>query len=689
MRSEKKRRNLIILLAVVVLAALGIGAGIARAIKNPEKQLNEYMAYIEQQDYESMYKMLDEESRKRVSKKEFITRNRNIYEGIGANKIQIKVTQVNKKEGTVRYRTVMESSAGTIRFPNQAIFHKEGGDYMLSWTDRMIHPQLTESGRVRVLTLKGRRGNILDCRGTLLAGKGTVAAIGLIPGKMSKEPKEDLKKMAKLLDMSVSDIEKKLSAKWVKPNLLVPIKKLKKINEESSSTVDLENQEVQKRLLNIPGVVIGDEESRVYPLGEKAAHLIGYVQGISAEELETRRDKGYNMYSVIGKSGLEKLFEKRLHGTDGQKIVIYNKSGSEIAVLAERPEKNGEDIRLTIDAKLQTALYDTYKEDKSCSAAINPLTGEVLALVSTPSYDSNDFVVGMSEQRWKQLHEDKAAPMYNRFRQTWCPGSSIKPITGAIGITAGKLSPEQDMGHSGLSWQKDGSWGGYHVTTLHEYGGAANLKNALIYSDNIYFAKAALKIGEKTMSSYLKKAGFHQEIPFAVAMNSSQYANDAEKSMETEIQLADSGFGQGQLLVNPLHLACIYSAFRNEGSMVKPHLEKKEKKQWWAEKVFSSKAAASVNEALKAVISHPEGTGHGASISGVSLAGKTGTAEIKASQTDTSGTELGWFCVYNTKGGEKNSLLIVTMVEDVKDRGGSGYLVRKDRSILSRFMPKD
>ena len=113
--------------------------------------------------------------------------------------------------------------------------------------------------------------------------------------------------MAELLDMSVSDIENKLDAEWVKDDLLVPIKKLKKVNENSSSTVDLENAEVQKQLLEIPGVIIGDEESRVYPLAEDTAHLVGYVQGISAEELESRKDKGYDEYSVIGKSGLEKL----------------------------------------------------------------------------------------------------------------------------------------------------------------------------------------------------------------------------------------------------------------------------------------------------------------------------------------------------------------------------------------------
>lgn len=688
MKIGKRERNLIIFLAVVILAAAGLLIYRIIDAGAPEKILVQYMSCIEAKDYERMYSMLDEESRQRVSKKDFVTRNRNIYEGIGTKKLTITDVKVKKRENTVQYRTSLESSAGEIRFPNEVTVHRENGKYRLSWNDRLIHPQLDERGKVQVITLKGERGGIYDRSGTMLAGKGTVAAVGLIPGKMREEPDGDLKKMAKLLDMSISDIEKKLQAKWVKDNLLVPVKKLKKVNERSSSIVDMENAEIQKKLLEIPGVIIGDEESRIYPLGEKAAHLVGYVQGISAEELESRRDKGYDQYSVIGKSGLERLYEKRLHGMDGQKIVIYNKKGNEIAVLAEKPQKDGENIYLTVDAKLQSALYDTYKDDKSCSAAVNPITGEVLALVSTPSYDSNDFVVGMSEKRWKQLNEDKNTPMYNRFRQTWCPGSAMKPVTGAIGLSSGKLAPDEDMGHSGLAWQKDGSWGGYRVTTLHEYSGAANLENALIYSDNIYFAKAALKTGAETLAQGLEKAGFGQDIPFAVNLNSSQYTNDG-KAMATEIQLADSGYGQGQMLVNPLHLACIYSAFRNDGNMVKPRLEAKEKKEWWAEKVFSSEAVSRINVALQKAVQHPDGTGHGAMISGVSLAGKTGTAEIKASQTDTSGTELGWFCVYNTKGEEKDSLLLITMVENVKNRGGSGYVVNKDKAILSRFMKKD
>ena len=160
-----------------------------------------------------------------------------------------------------------------------------------------------------------------------------------------------------------------------------------------------------------------------------------------------------------------------------------------------KPAEDGEEIHLTIDIQWQQKLYDAYKEDKSCSVVMNPKSGEVLALVSTPSFNSMDFVLGISQTKWDELNNNPDKPMYNRVRETWAPGSSFKPVTGAVGLTTGAFTAEEDFGASGLSWQKDESWGNYKVTTLHEYNGAV-LKNALIYSDNIYFAKAALKIGQ-------------------------------------------------------------------------------------------------------------------------------------------------------------------------------------------------
>lgn len=297
-----------------------------------------------------------------------------------------------------------------------------------------------------------------------------------------------------------------------------------------------------------------------------------------------------------------------------------------------------------------------------------------------------DFVLGMSQETWDALNNDPNKPMYNRVRETWAPGSSFKPIVGAVGLTTGAFTEEEDLGASGLAWQKDESWGNYKVTTLHEYSGGAVLKNALIYSDNIYFAKAALKIGAETFTGELDKMGFNQEIPFDIGMTSSQYSNS--EAIDSEVQLADSGYGQGQMLVNPLHLACMYSAFFNEGNMITPYLEYEEGKtaSYWAEGVFTPEAANIIYEDLKEVVSNPNGTGYGASKAvGVTLAGKTGTAEIKATQEDENGTELGWFAVYNTGVADSDTILMLNMVEDVKGRGGSGYVVNKDVEIWNQM----
>ena len=201
--------------------------------------------------------------------------------------------------------------------------------------------------------------------------------------------------------------------------------------------------------------------------------------------------------------------------------------------LACRIVVNGKDIKLTIDSELQKTLYEQFQSDKSCSVVMNPYRGEVLALVSTPSYDNNDFIMGLSGEKWAALNEDENKPMYNRFRRVWCPGSTFKPITAAICLESGEVDPNEDYGNVGLSWQKDTSWGSYHVTTLHAYNPVV-LENAIIYSDNIYFAKAALKIGAEEMKDSLLRLGFQEELSFEIVMAKSQYSNMENIETETE-----------------------------------------------------------------------------------------------------------------------------------------------------------
>ena len=553
----------------------------------------------------------------------------------------------------------------------------------------MIFPDLGKEDKVSVTSLEAKRGSIYDRNGVLLAGQGTVQSVGLVPGKMNVQAEEDIQGIAAILGTTQENIETQLAASWVKEDSFVPLKEMTQtqLDEPYTSPEGIATgASIQDKLLEYPGVLITEAESRVYPYGESTSHLLGYVQQINAEELEEMKDKGYDEQSVVGKSGLEKLYEDRLRAKEGYKISILDSQGNEKTALAMKPAEDGEEIHLTIDIQWQQKLYDAYKEDKSCSVVMNPKSGEVLALVSTPSFNSMDFVLGISQTKWDELNNNPDKPMYNRVRETWAPGSSFKPVTGAVGLTTGAFTAEEDFGASGLSWQKDESWGNYKVTTLHEYNGAV-LKNALIYSDNIYFAKAALKIGADTFAKQLDKLGFGQDIPFDIGMTSSQYSNG--DTFETEVQLADSGYGQGQVLVNPLHLACIYSAFFNEGNMISPYLEYQEGKNpsYWVENAFTPEAAATIYEDLKEVVSNPEGTGHSAAqVAGVALAGKTGTAEIKESQEDKDGTELGWFAVYNTEGLDGQTVLMLNMVEDVKGRGGSGYVVNKDVEVWNQVL---
>ncbi len=697
--------------AITICAAISIGKRQDRT--TPEEVLLKYMGYIQEQNYTAMYQLIDVEASGQISEEDFVKRNSAIYEGIDAQNMTVTIISCdvetpsgyayipsgphvpfgNKEaKNIVKYQTDFDTVAGEISFENEAFFRKTDDTYKLVWMDSLIYPRLSKTDKVRVSVTQAKRGEILDRNGSVLAGEGAASSVGIVPGRLENQD-DSLKQIANLLDMNPEEIGKKLSAKWVKEDSFVPAKTLRKVEEIELMSLEpdeevLKEYERQQRLLEIPGVMISDTEVRSYPLKDAAAHLVGYVQNVTAEDLEKHAGEGYTASSVIGRSGAEGLFEKELKGQNGCRIYIVDSDGNEKEELACRIVENGKDIKLTIDSELQKAFYEQFQRDKSCSAAMNPYTGEVLALVSTPSYDSNDFIMGLSSEKWAALNGDENKPMYNRFRQVWCPGSTFKPITAAIGLESGAIDPNEDYGNVGLSWQKDASWGSYHVTTLHAYNPVV-LENALIYSDNIYFAKAALKIGSKEMKDSLLRLGFQEELPFEIVMSKSQYSNT--ENIETEIQLADSGYGQGQILINPLHMACIYTAFCNEGNVIKPHLlySQGTKTEYWIPNAFSVEHTDIVLEGLKKVVNDFHGTGYAAHREDILLAGKTGTAEVKVSKEDTLGTELGWFAIFTAERTEENPILIVSMVEDVKGKGGSGYVVGKDKQVLESWLNRN
>ena len=465
-KSRNKRKKTRSRLLWIAIAVIGIAAVISavcvagmletkeNAWRTPEELLVEYMYHIPKKEYEEMYAMLHVEASGSISQEDFIKRNSAIYEGIEVQNMAVRIIAYDEEQMTVTYQTSFDTVAGTISFENEALFLKDEEGYKLVWDDSMIFRNLTSTDKVRVSTTQAERGEILDRNGRVLAGKGTASSVGIVPGKLENR-EEAIAQIAELLEITPEAIEKKLSAKWVKDDSFVPIKTIPRVEEIELMSISpdeevLKENERHEKLLETPGVMISDVEVREYPLGEAAAHLVGYVQSVTAEDLEEHAGEGYTANSVIGRSGMEGLFESELKGQNGCRIYIVNSEGKEKEELACILVQHGQDIQLTIDTDLQVSLYEQFKEDKSCSVAMNPYTGEVLALVSTPAYDNNDFIMELSSEQWTALNEDENKPMYNRFRQVWCPGSTFKPITAAVGLESGTIDPMEDYKVKGV-----------------------------------------------------------------------------------------------------------------------------------------------------------------------------------------------------------------------------------------------
>lgn len=680
----KNKKIIIIVISIILILAISVGIGITIYFNNkpknkPEDVLQTFASYINDKKYEDMYSLLSSKSKANISEEDFIKRNKNIYEGIEAENFSVDIQSIENenKLAKVTYKNSMDTMSGHVDFTNTVTLElNEEKEYKIDWTSNLIFPKLNTEDKVRVKTIEAKRGSILDRNGEYLATNGVASKIGLVPGKMSDNREEDIAKIAELLNMTSDGINSELSASYVKADTFVPLK-----------TVGKNEMELKNKLLEIKGIKIIDADERIYPQGMSTSQLVGYIQPINAEELKEKAKDGYTSSSKIGKYGLERAYESTLRAVNGSEIYIEDANGNKKTSIAKQEQKDGQDVKLTIDSKLQQTVYEQFKDDKSAVVVMNPKTGEVLALASCPSFDSNDFSLGMTTADYKNLTENPDNLLYNRYLATYAPGSSFKPIIGAIGLTTGAFSADDDFGRSGTKWQNDSSWGDFYITTLSTYNGPANLKNALIHSDNIYFAKAALKIGGKNLINSLKNIGFGQQIEFPQTISKSSYSNS--ESFTNETQLANSGYGQGEVLVNPIHMAMMYSAFVNEGNMIMPYLEYKENAssqtaKYYKENAFSKEAANEVRDGLIQVVENPSGTAHSAKIEGKTIAGKTGTAEIKQSKDDTEGTEIGWFNAFNVGESDESLLLVVSMVENVKGKGGSHYLLPKVRAIFAQ-----
>ncbi len=628
-------------------------------------------AFVKQwndQQFDEMYQSLTKDVKKEISKKDFINRYKTIYEQAGVKHLKVTAGDVDKDDKDnetmkhIPYKVSMDTNAGKVSFKNTAVLKKEKTDdeesWNIDWDPSFIFKQLADDKKVQIMSIEPKRGQIYDKNGKGLAINTDVPEIGIIPGELGDKKEKTIKELAKKLDLTEDDIKKKLNQGWVKDDSFVPVKMVKP-----------DQQKLVSEATSLQGVTRTNVSSRYYPYGEKTAHLTGYVRAITAEELKKQKDGTYSDTSNIGIAGLENVYEDKLRGTTGWKIYVPQTG----EVIAEKKAKDGEDLHLTIDINTQTKLYDELKDDSGAAVALQPKTGETLALVSAPSYDPNGFIFGWDDKEWKKLNEDKNNPFSAKFNKTYAPGSTIKPIAAAIGLKNGTLKADEKKIIKGKEWQKDSSWGGYSVTRVSESLQQVDLENALITSDNIYFAQNALDMGADNFTKGLKTFGFSEDIPYEFPTQKSSIAND---KLDSDILLADTGYGQGQMQMSPLHLAAAYTPFVDNGDLVKPTLIKKDSQtaDVWHKQVVTKEGAADITKGLKGVVEDVRGSAYQPVVKGITVAGKTGTAELKTSKDDKDGAENGWFVGYDYK---NKDLLVAMMIQNVQDRGGSHYVVEK------------
>ena len=663
----------IIRLALIIMMIINIfilsGCSNKEEIKNT---INNYTKLLNEKNYDELYENLTTDSKDYIEeefggKEGFMNKYSAIYSAMNINNIKIEVGEISDKS-EIPLIISMNTIGGNLKYDDAKIkLKKEDKKYKICWDESLILPQMVKGDKVKVKITKGKRGKILDRDGNLLAYNGEANYVNIDINKFEKDSISDL---AKILDVSEEYIENKIEGS-TNPQYAVNIVKLSKYEKDKLDKVS-----------KIEGISIQNVPSRVYAKGEAFGSLVGYIGDITAEELDKKSDKNYTASSQIGKNGLEQVYEDKLRATDGAHIYIERQD--ENITLVETKASDGEDIKLAIDSDLQKSIYDEMNNEKGASIAMDSTNGEILAMVSSPSYDSNTMVTYKTKSIVKEWEENKNACFDNRANNLYSPGSTMKLITASIGLDKKVINPDEKMKIQGLNWQKSSSWGNYKVTRVKDIA-SVDLYDSVVNSDNIYFTDKAIKIGSESFVEEAKKFGLGADIKFEYPMPNTQIANNGK--IENEILLGDTGYGQGEVLTTPLQITMSYSALANEGKIMTPRLVISENTK---EKVYSEAIGKDYLKELQkdfsGVINDSNGSGYLCKIDGVNLAGKTGTAEIKSTKEDISGDENSWFVAVDL---DDSKLAISMVMENMKDKSTSKYLVPKVKNIMESYLAQE
>ncbi|WP_353072251.1 penicillin-binding protein 2 [Tunturiibacter gelidiferens] len=492
---------------------------------------------------------------------------------------------------------------------------------------------LAEANRIRKVPILAPRGRLFDREGRLLVDNYPSVSCYLLREQV-KDLDADLPLISQGLHIPIEQIQSTLRRYQIAPKYQ-PIPLKQDISPDEQAFIAAHRDE-------LPELETLDEQRRLYPRDGFAAHLIGYVGEVSEQMLDDPRYAFYSPGDVVGRSGVEQTYDALLRGKDGSRDVIVNSHGKELGHLGQELAVPGKDLKLTIDLDLQIAAEKALDGKNGAIVAMDPHTGEILAMVSRPTYDPNQFSVRLTKNYWNEIINNPDHPLLNKSLQAQlAPGSTFKIIMSVAGLQENVAQTMHVSCNGGAEF-----YGHFYACDKHH--GAVDINNAIPYSCDTFYYTLANRLGIDTIAKYATSVGLGQrtgiDLPDEVAgtMPSTAWKLKTQHDKWFAGETISVGIGQGAVTATPMQLARALSGIASGGVLRRPHVvfadEVPSDMQQAIQESFPGSGDATIplttenwqliTDAMANVTSSPIGTAYAAHLEGVDFAGKTGTAQV-------------------------------------------------------------
>ncbi len=522
-----------------------------------------------------------------------------------------------------------------------------------------IYKSLSDKNSIRLLPQSGARGKILDRQGNILVDSKLSYDAMILPQE-ANQPEKVLTEAAGILGVSPGDLKDAFKQGYVSSSVPITIAK----NIDIKKAIALEELKDE-----IPGIIIQPKPVRHYPYARLAAHVIGYVNEIDRWRLTKLEDYGYKTKDIVGFGGVEEKYDYYLRQEEGGLSVEIDHRGRFVRLLGFKPPRNGKDLQLTLDLKIQKIADSKLAGRKGCVIIMDPYTGEIIAMASSPNFNPSVFV-DKSNSFISSLFNNPDAPLINRAISAGYPaGSVFKVILATAALETKKINLSTTFlcqGSIFIGQQEFACW--------HTHG-QQNLIEAITHSCNVFFYKTGLLLGASVIHDYAIKFGLSRptsvELPYETGgfVPSPLWRKINKFKNWFDGDTVNLSIGQGDVLVTPLQLTRMMAVFANKGYLVTPYIVKAidgqdisayQRKAAYLS--FKPSTIDYVRQGLRDVVLNPAGTGNVLSDLGVSVAGKTGTAQV------THGQPHAWFVGFFPF---KNPKFVICVF---LERGGPGYV---------------